>query len=319
MGNPGVSKVEALRSGDAPRPGLTDPWARRWTLVAGIALLANFLVPWSSGHFAWPWEVLRDASWERAIRYLEWPALGVVALAVRRWASPKVGGVALTVAAAGAILDDYAVFRWDTSIWVPGMNLATMKVVALLPIFLGFPLVVAGNRLRKLHPDEKVAGLIARGGAGLLLIGLWLPIREGRPIAALLIDAEHWKTNWSFNVVLAATLAVGVIGILPASRRKPAALPAVLSVLARALAVAIPVAFLTTAYLSGDPEWVEARKRGFAMPVLMVGKWYVEDLGLLVLLAVGLVTWLDPVLESRTSVSSRRSAALTDGTGPALA
>lgn len=314
MERPGAPASETTRRLDP-----TDPWARRWAPVAGIALLVNFVVPWSSWRYAWPWDVLKDANWDRAIHTFKWPALGVLALVLRRWANPKTMGIVLTSVAAIVILDEYDAFRWKTTIWVPGMNLQSIPVPALLPVFLGFPLLVAGNHLRRLHPDRTLPRLLPHVGAALLLIGLLIPIHAGRPLAQLLVDAEHWRTNWAFHVVLAATFAMGLIGLLPPSREHPNALPAVLSVAARVLAVAIPLAFLATAYASGDPEWVEVRARGIWMPVLMIGKWCVEDLASLVLLAVGLVSWVDFVLRARAHADSRASPSVLGGIGSASA
>lgn len=275
--------MDALVQGEAPQSDLTDQWARRWTLAGGIVLVVTFLLPSGVSRLDWPWTVLEGAKPDVAFLYLTPLALGIAALVAGAWARPPALGVVLTALAGTTVYLQFGGMPWrSTFYWSPGLP-NPVPEIALLPILLGGAVLVAGNHLRKLRPNRVLPRVLPRVGAGLILAGLLIPVIGGEPIAAMLISAYGWRESWPLEIVLLAVLALGVVGMIPPSRANPSSLPALVSFLARGVAVLTALALFAT----------DAREDAFHLAALHVVKWDARDLAMLVLLAVGLVAWLD--------------------------
>src|SRR5438034_11364971 len=123
MGSPGVESAR---------------WFRRWTAVAGGALLVAWSLPWvHDGRVESSWVPRSQDDALDLTRTFSYPATAVVALAVVAFrVAPLVGSLLVGASAAAALLLRYGNLYWAVFYWLPG---TTVDVPAppLLPVLFG--------------------------------------------------------------------------------------------------------------------------------------------------------------------------------------
>jgi hypothetical protein len=295
----GVAVFEAAPGQDPER------WARGWSRAAAVGLLVGFLLPfviddWSGdgGTSVWFWDMLAFAEGGMSLVVLLPALLGLATLVILGTIRGRARALAIFWTAAGTLLVGTALCSRSGG-WIgPGrmMSSGGSASAVFIMLSLGVTAIASGNHLRKRYPRYDVPRLLTGIAGVVVLLGILIPLSKDGPLLALIFEVGAWSSAWPFPLLLLTTMAYAIVATMSLRRlRDPAPLCASLSVLARVIAIGVPVGtFITTWNASIGGAFLAALKSSLLL------------LGLLALIAIGLTAWLEHIL------AEERAAAATD-------
>jgi hypothetical protein len=310
--SPPRRRLYSLSVGSAvPGTPDADRWIRFWSNLCGGMLIIGFLCPmiidgFRGSSLLWQWDLMSSMKGDQILGMILPLLLGVATLVVGNLVD-GIRRAVLLLGMAGGTWVLYAILAR-----APEMDLANLSAkgggAILVLIIMPFSActIAIGNRIRKRHPAEPMPRTLA-GVAGIILSSCFIIPQGGgkdsHPILAAFFEKLAWRTAGPIMVVLLGLFVYGVLGALSLVRVKDvASYGRLLSVLARAILWGAPLTLLFTFSMLTDG-------RGMGMAFTLALKIFFLWYGHMLLVAIGLTSWIEHSMKTRTG----RSAGVAQG------
>ncbi len=269
--------------------------------IWGIAIIVGFLIPvvvsfMGQTQVTWFWEDIK-----RAPATLLTPALGIIAIVISGVLKGKSQGMALFFCAFGvfiiAMFTSLVKHSSTTGATVISVSSPVISLLALLSLVS----IAAGNHVRKSFQQASIPRFLS-GIGGCILVALFLIPIEGRPFITIFIEIEFWKIVWPEMLILLGVLVYGIMGIVSFKPGNVEGICGTISLLARILLFAMPIATLAHLLMLGGGAF-------FITMLTTMLKLCTVLYGLLILTTTGLASWM-------SHCHSEQAGASTTGSTP---